>query len=68
MQALLSVITAALTQLGIPAVFVAAWWWERRAHQETLKSYARDLRRAAGLVRPEDVLMSEMPAASGGGD
>ena len=49
-QALIGVVQAALTQLGIPAVFVLAWFWERRAHQETIRAYTRDLRRSAGPV------------------
>ena len=62
-QALIGIVQAALTQLGIPAVFVLAWFWERRAHQETIRAYTRDLRRSAGLTLPDDVIQ-----ASSGGD
>jgi hypothetical protein len=57
-QALISIVQGALTQLGIPAVFVLAWWYERRAHQETVRAYTRDLRRSAGLTLPEDIVSS----------
>ena len=62
-QALIAIMQSALTQLGIPAVFVLAWYWERRAHQETIRAYTRDLRRSAGLTLPDDVI-----ASSSGGD
>lgn len=66
-NAFLAVIVAALTQLGIPAVFVYAWFLERRRNEELIKNYLRDLRRCGGLTRPEDVLMAD-PAALDGGD
>lgn len=64
-QALISIVQGALTQLGIPAVFVLAWWYERRAHQETIKQYMRDLRRCGGMSLPED-LLSVVPGTGGG--
>lgn len=42
--ALLAVFVAALTQIGIPAVFIVAWWQERQAHQRTIQAYLVDLR------------------------
>lgn len=57
-NAFLTVIVAALTQLGIPAVFVFAWFNEWKAHRETIKAHTRDLRRCAGLTIPEDVMSS----------
>lgn len=63
-QALVAIVQSALTQLGIPAVFVLAWWWERRAHQETIRCYTRDLRKCAGMMLPEDVLVQS--TVSGG--
>lgn len=57
-NAFLAVIVAALTQLGIPAVFVFAWYQEWKAHRETVKAHTRDLRRFAGLTIPDDVLSS----------
>lgn len=64
-QALISIIQGALTQLGIPAVFVLAWWYERREHQKTILAYTRDLRRCGGMSLPED-LLNVVPGASGG--
>ena len=43
-QALIAIVQSALTQLGIPAVFVLAWFFERRAHQRTTEAYIRDMR------------------------
>lgn len=57
--AVVNVLGLALTQLGIPSVFVFAWYWERRAHDQTIKNYTRDLRRAAGMTIPEDVLTKD---------
>jgi len=62
-QALISIVQSALTQLGIPAVFVLAWFYERREHARTLARYHRDLRRAAGLTLPADVLSNHHPPA-----
>lgn len=57
--AVVNVLVLALTQLGIPSVFVFSWYWERRAHQDTMKNYTRDLRRAAGMTIPEDVITKD---------
>jgi len=65
-QALIAVVQSALTQLGIPAVFVLAWFWERRAHQETIRQYTRDLRRCGGMSLPEDLLSVSLGPGSGG--
>jgi hypothetical protein len=63
--ALLAVLVSTLSQIGIPGVFVYAWWFERRAHEATTKAYQRDLRKAAGLTWAGDVIV---PAAHDGGD
>lgn len=57
-NAFIAVVVAALTQLGIPAVFVYAWYNEWKAHRETTRQHTRDLRRCAGLTTPEDVMAS----------
>lgn len=64
-SAFLNVIVAALTQLGIPAVFLFAWFQERKRNEDIMKNYVRDLRRAAGLTRPEDVLMADPAVVDG---
>lgn len=55
----IGVIAGALTQLGIPAVFVWAWWQERTAHLDTIRAHTRDLRRCAGMALPEDVVSGD---------
>ena len=57
-QALLSVVMAALTQLGIPAVFLIAWYMTWKTYTRQVSDHLRDLRRCAGLTIPEDVLSS----------
>lgn len=42
--ALITVLVSALTQIGIPAVFIVAWWQERASHQKTIAAYLVDLR------------------------
>lgn len=58
MTILLAITENVLTRLGIPAVFLVAWWRERAAHDQTQKRYERDLRRCAGMSLPEDMLSS----------
>jgi len=65
--AFLNVVVASLTQLGIPAVFLFAWFQERKRNDDLVKNYIRDLRRAGGLTRPEDVLMADPAVVTGGG-
>lgn len=61
--ALLSVFVSALTQVGIPAVFIVAWWQERQAHQSTTDNYIRDLR-AICKVKPAAKDASDTPPAA----
>lgn len=43
-SALITVFVSALTQIGIPGVFIFAWWQERAAHAKTTIAYIEDLR------------------------
>ena len=63
-QALLTVTITALTQLGIPAVFLIAWYMTWKTYTRQVNDHLRDLRRCAGLTIPEDVLSS----GTGSGD
>lgn len=53
---IIGIVENILTRLGIPAVFLVAWWRERQSHDATQKRYERDLRRCAGMSLPDDML------------
>lgn len=50
--AITTLVVDILTRIGLPAIFVMAWFWERRAHSQTVQEYLRDLRRVSKLTRP----------------
>jgi hypothetical protein len=47
--------------LGVSVVFIAAWWFERRANIELRREYIRDLRRWAGIYREPEQNGDEIP-------
>ena len=62
--AVVAVFVSALTQIGIPGVFLVAWWQERRAHAKTLENYLTDMREVTRAKVLDDMAQLAVKSAS----